>query len=115
MNQATPVAANSQQPDQVIAPVTERESVSGQELCLGDKHRSPAKLFCGDDVFAMVYLTDHHTRRRTTESEERARRLVACWNVCVGMSTEDVEAWAAENKRKRDALAADEALLESQG
>jgi hypothetical protein len=81
------------------------------ELTLVGLDRSPAQLrFDDKSVLALVYLTDFGSRRRTAESEERARRLVACWNACVGMSTEDIESWAAENKRKRDALAADEAF-----
>lgn len=82
-----------------------------EELNLVDLKRSPAHLQLEDgSVLALVYLTEMGSRRRTPQSEERARRLLACWNACVGMSTEDIESWAAENKRKRAALAADEAF-----
>lgn len=85
--------------------------IISQELALGDTTRSPAKVIDEDgNCLGLVYLTEYGSRRRSPESEEAARRLVACWNACIGMSTEDVEAWATENKRKRDALAADEAI-----
>jgi hypothetical protein len=72
-------------------------------------NRSPARLTVGaDEVLAMVYMTDSTTSRRTPESEERARRLVACWNALVGLSTEDVEAMASENAAKRATLESDE-------
>lgn len=82
-----------------------------QELALADTTHSPARVVDEDgNCLGHVYLTEYGSRRRTPQSEEAARRLVACWNVCVGMSTEDVESWAAENKRKRADLAADEAI-----
>ena len=90
------------------------EAVHEQRVQLVSTARSPAKLnIVGDasSAFAVIYLTDTVTRKRTPESDERARRLAACWNALVGMSTEDVEAMAVENLRKREALAADEACL----
>jgi hypothetical protein len=82
-----------------------------EEVTLAGTTHSPAQLqFEDKSVLALVYLTDFNSRRRTPESEERARRLAACWNACVGMSTEDIESWATENKRKRAALEADEAF-----
>ncbi|MBB5546524.1 hypothetical protein [Paraburkholderia fungorum] len=85
--------------------------IHSKEIRLEGTQRSPARLVIDDgDCFALVYLTDQEKHRRTAETEERARRLVACWNACVGMSTVDVESWAAETKRKRAALETDEAL-----
>lgn len=34
--------------------------------------------------------------RRTAEDRENARRIVACWNLCVGHTTEEIEAAVAE-------------------
>ncbi|WP_150609350.1 hypothetical protein [Pandoraea cepalis] len=85
--------------------------VISQEIKLADTTCSPARLVDEDGkCLAHVYLTEQGSRRRSPQSEEAARRLAACWNVCVGMSTEDVESWAAQNKRKRESLAADEAI-----
>ena len=33
--------------------------------------------------------------RRTAEDRENARRIVACWNLCIGHSTEEIEAAVA--------------------
>lgn len=86
--------------------------IHNEELSLPNTNASPARLFTDADPVAMglVYLTEGGSRRRSPQSEERARRLVACWNALIGMSTEDIETMAAEAKRKRQVLAADEAL-----
>lgn len=90
------------------------QAVHNEELVLASTHRSPARLCISDEssALAMVYLTDAQSKKRTPVSEERARRLVACWNALVGMSTEDIEAMALENKRKRQSLEADEACAD---
>lgn len=87
--------------------------VHNEEACLSQTTRSPARLLVGEKktTLAMVYLTDEETRKRTLASDERVRRLVACWNAMVGMSTEDIEFLATDNKRKRQALEADERSL----
>lgn len=87
--------------------------VQNEELSLHNMSRSPVRLFTDGDstAMAMVYLTDGDSRRRSPAAEERARRLVACWNALIGVSTEDVEAMAAAAKTKRESLEADEALL----
>lgn len=36
-----------------------------------------------------------HARRQESEDIENARRLVACWNACEGVSTDDLEAMPA--------------------
>ncbi|VWC80555.1 hypothetical protein BLA39750_01166 [Burkholderia lata] len=88
--------------------------IHATEVRLVETERSPGRLVTEEgSCLALVYLTEDGSRRRTPESEEYARRLVVCWNVCVGMSTEDIEAWAAENKRKRADLSKDEALASS--
>ena len=74
-----------------------------EELRLGNTSRSPALLLSDADPLnglARVYLTNPKTRRRDPASEERARRLVACWNAMIGTSTEEVEALAAAAKLK---------------
>jgi hypothetical protein len=83
--------------------------IHNEKLSIGSEPVSPARLYADEQPIAMVYLTDGTTRKRTPASLERARRLVACWNACIGMSTEDVEAWAAETQAKRAALETDEA------
>lgn len=88
--------------------------IHATEVRLVETERSPGRLVTEEgSCLALVYLTENGSRRRTPQSEEYARRLVACWNVCVGMSTEDIESWATENKRKRAGLSKDEALATS--
>lgn len=88
--------------------------VQSETLYFDGLARSPARLLSDaspGQALALVYLTDGGNRRRNADSEERARRLLACWNALIGLGTEDIEAMAAEADRKRKALAADEALL----
>jgi hypothetical protein len=37
------------------------------------------------------FKSNEHQKRRTAEDRENARRLVACWNACLGMSIESLE------------------------
>jgi hypothetical protein len=55
------------------------------------------------NALALVYLTNPATRKRDADTDERSRRLVACWNALIGTSTEDVEAMAAKAKIQRAA------------
>lgn len=57
------------------------QSKSGQRFLYSDAHRDP---LCGV-LRATVTLTPE-------EGEANARRLVACWNACIGIPTEYVEA-----------------------
>ena len=87
--------------------------IQNEELSLGSTDCSPAPIHTDADSAAMahVYLNDRDSLRRSPQAEERARRLVACWNALIGVSTEDVESMAADARRKRESLAADEALV----
>jgi hypothetical protein len=88
--------------------------IENEELILGNTTKSPARiLVAGDesDALALVYLTDPKTRKRTALHEERAKRLVSCWNALIGMSSTDIEAMAAELKLKRETLDQDETTL----
>lgn len=84
-----------------------------EELSLANTHRTQCKINNSADpgnAMALVWQNEPGQRKLDPLAQERARRLVAAWNALIGMSTEDIEAMAAEGKRKRESLAADEAL-----
>lgn len=88
-------------------PFNEIMSIHNLTLTVGTKVRTAIYTSTGEPV------TNVDSMKERTDDADVARRLVACWNALAGMSTEDIEAMAAEAKRKRESLAADESYLAS--
>lgn len=85
-------------------------NIHNEELELTEQSQGAAHVYCVEDgeVVDMIALTHKGMPTQAQAATERARRLIACWNALVGMSTEDIEAMAAKNKSQRLALEADE-------
>lgn len=81
----------------------------------GMLHLAGFRLYAGNTPVGCAHVPSPETA--TAEHLENARRLVACWNACAGISTEDLEItqdWAAAGIATATTLRAEIARLQAE-